>query len=497
MKRLVVMGIVLLTLSLLFVHPVQARSVNVNYHGAAEILKRGSGPIWLNFTLTNIFNRSMDVEISVPYSDSYSEKFVPSESFRMKPHDVENVSIIITPQKGVEREEIDLVVSFNIYEVDEVHPVETQEKHITILLINPAWFIQPIISALNLEDDWIWQFVITVLFWLSIGLLTVFVIAPIIRKITEKTKTQVDDIIWHVVRLPIIILLFLYGFVAAADLLPIGAKYLSLINKAYELTLISVITYLTYKIFHDLMIYEGKKLAEKTENELDDILVPVMEKIGDIIILIAGLLWFLSAMEIDITIFLAGLGGLGLIIGLASQDALSNFFAGMHILMDHPFSIGDYIKLEGINTVYRIEKVGVRSTQAYDVFNHELVIIPNKMLANDKIINMMKPDEMGKVKFTVGVSYGVDVDKVLSIVEDVVESHPEIVKRGDRRPAVRLANFGESSLEILVIAWIPNIMDQWRVAHELRIAMYNKFREEGIEIPFPQLDVHIKDMPQP
>jgi len=497
MKKLVIMGIAILVLSLLVMQPVQARSVNVEYCGSTEILKRGSSPIWLNFTLTNIFNRSMDVEITVPHSDSYSEKFVPSESFRMKPHGVENVSVIIIPKKGVEREEIDLSVAFNIYEVDEVHPVEKIEKHITILLINPAWFIQPIITSLNLENNWIWQFIITVLFWLGIGLLTVFVVAPIIRKITEKTKTQVDDIIWKIIRLPIIILLFLYGFVAAADLLPIGAFYLGIINKIYALTLITVITYLAYKIFHDLMLYEGKKLAEKTENELDDILVPVMEKIGDIVILIAGLLWFLSAMDIDITIFLAGLGGLGLIIGLASQDALSNFFAGMHILMDHPFSIGDYIKLEGINTVYRVEKVGVRSTQAYDVFNHELVIIPNKMLANDKIINMMKPDEMGKVKFTVGVSYGVDVEKVLSIVEEVVESHPEIVKRGDRRPAIRLSNFGDSSLEILVIAWIPNIMDQWRVAHELRIAMYNKFRETGIEIPFPQLDVHIKDMPQP
>lgn len=495
-RRALAIAIVALIVISLVPHA-QARSVNVEYLGEDEILQRGHEPVWLNFTLTNIFNRSLDVEVSVPYSHIYRTEYIPGESFRLGPHEVKNISVIIKPKEDIERTEIDLVVTFSIYEVDQVNPVETKEVHVTILLINPAWFIQPIISFLGLEDNWLWQFAVTVVFWLGIGLLAVFVVAPIVRRITEKTRTQVDDIIWGIIRIPIIILLFIYGFVAAADLLPIGAKYLAMINKAYELTLIAVITYLAYRIFHDLMLYEGKKLAEKTENELDDILIPVVEKIGDVIIIIAGFLWFLTALNINITIFLAGLGGLGLIIGLASQDALANFFAGMHILLDHPFSIGDYIKLEGVNTVYRIEKVGVRSTQAYDVFNHEMVVIPNKLLANDKIINMMKPDEMGKVKFTVGVSYGVDVEKVLKIVEDVVNEHPEIVKSGDRKPAIRLADFGDSSLHILVIAWIPNIMDQWRVAHELRIALYNRFREEGIEIPFPQLDVHIKDMPQP
>ncbi len=495
MRRLVAYLLILTILSLTLLPVSSARSINVEYQGEREIISRGYGGVWLNFTLQNIFNRSMDVEISVPYSDSYSVEFLPSSSFRMGPLEKLNVSIVIKPSEDVEREEVNLVVKFSIYEVDEVNPVEVKEEHITILFINPSWFLQPIINALGFQENWVWQFAITVIFWLGIGLLAVLVVAPVVRKITERTRTKVDDIVWHIIRVPIILMLFLYGFVAAADLMPIGARYISIINKLYDVVLIIVITYLAYRVFHDLMLYEGKRLAEKSESELDDILIPVLEKIGDIIILIAGTLWLLTALDIDITIFLAGLGGLGLIIGLASQDALANFFAGMHILLDHPFSIGDYIKLEGINTVYRIEKVGVRSTQAYDVFNHEMVIIPNRLLANDKIINMMKPDEMGKVKFSVGVAYGTDVDRVIKIIEEVVREHSEIVKEGDKAPLVRLVNFGDSSLDFLIIAWIPNIMDQWRVAHELRIALYNKFREEGIEIPFPQLDVRIKESP--
>ncbi len=494
--NLTIAVILLLTIASLITPQSSGRSVNVMYHGEKEIIHRGYSPLWINFTLKNVLNRSMDVEIDVLQSDMYDIHILPSNSMRIGPLEEKNISIKITPHKNVERAEVKLTVEILIYEVDQINPVEKKEMDITILFINPSWFIKPIIALFGIGNNWIWQFVVTVLFWLGIGLLTVFVITPIIKKITEKTKTQIDDIVWRIIRVPIIILLFLYGFVSAADLLPIGAKYLAIINKVYQLTLIAVITYLIYRIFNDIMIYEGKKLAERTKTRLDDVLIPVIEKIGDVIIIIAGFLWFLTALNIDITIFLAGLGGVGLIIGLASQDALSNFFAGMHILLDRPFSIGDYIKLEGSNTVYRIDKVGVRSTLAYDVFNHEVVIIPNRLLASDKIINMMKPDEMGKVKFTVGVAYGSDVDKVIKIIEHVVNEHPEIVKQEDRMPIVRLSNFGDSSIEFLIIAWIPNIMDQWRIAHELRIALYNKFREEGIEIPFPQLDVYIKEMPR-
>ncbi len=493
MRKFVLIFIITLIIMPLVTTSVGGRSVSINYNGSNEITVRGHNPIWLNYTLRNLFNRSLDVEVLVSYSQDYKVKYIPEQAFRMGPHEIKNISVVILPRHDLERVEIDLTVKFSIYEVDQVSPIESKEEHITILIINSSWVIKPIIDWTGSSSNWIMQIIITILFWLFIGLVVVYGIVPLVWKIVEKTKTRIDDIIWGIIRFPIIILLFIYGFVASAELLPINAYYLSLINKAYNILLILVITYLVYKIFNDIMVYEGQKLAKKTKSELDDVLIPIVEKIGDIIIVISGGLWVLSALGIDVTLFLAGLGGAAFIIGLAAQDALANFFAGMHILLDRPFSVGDYIKLEGINTVYRIDKVGVRSTRAYDVFNHEMVIIPNKMLAGDKIINMMKPDEMGKVKFSVGVAYGSDVDKVSRIIEETVNSHPDIIKSEDKKPLVRLVGFGNSSLDFLIIAWIPDIMEQWRVAHELRVALYKKFNEEGIEIPFPQLDVHIKE----
>ena len=494
MNRIIYVFLIAVLLLPLFIQGANARSVEVEYKGrSTEMVVRGYSPIWLNFSLRNIFNRSLDVEINVPYSKDYKMEYRPAQSIRLSPLGKRNVSVVIIPSKNVERAELDLTIKFDIYEVDGVNPIETKESHISILIINPPLFMQPLISLVGNQNDWVIQFLVTVIFWLLVGLLVVYVIGPLTMKIVEKTKTQIDDIVWRIIRAPIIILLFLYGFVAAADLLPIDVSYLILINKLYNFVLVVVITYVSYKIFKDILIYEGHKIAKKTETQLDDVLIPVFEKIGGVIILIVGILWALAAFGIDITLFLAGLGGAALIIGLGAQDVIGNFFAGLHILMDRPFSIGDYIKIEGSNTVYRIEKVGVRSTRAYDVFNHELVIIPNTVLAGDRIINMMKPDEMGKVKFNVGVAYGTDVDKVEKIIEEVVNSHPEIIKTPDKKPLVRLTEFGDSSINFTVIAWIPNIMDQWRIAHELRVELYKKFRKENIEIPFPQLDVHIKE----
>ncbi len=488
---------ILLLLSVLILIPgyAHARSIDVTLiQGSSDMIVRGYEPVNLTFSVKNIFeNRSLDIEVQVTKNDLYSVKIYPSSAFRLRPQQVENVSVLIIPSKNVERQEFKITVTFQVYEPDGILPIESKEETVRILFINPSLFLQPLIKAAGGENNWVMQFVITVAFWALIGFLAVFVIGPLIMHFVEKTRTKIDDIVWHIVRVPTIILLFLYGLVEAMNLMPLDVSILAFINQVYNFIVIATITYVVYKLFKDILVYEGQRLAKKTKSELDDVLIPVLEKIGSVIILIAGSMWALSAVGIDITIFLAGIGGTALILGLAAQDVLANFFAGMHILLDRPFKVGDYVKIEGSDTVYRIVKVGVRSTQAYDVFNHEMVIIPNIALAGDRIVNMMKPDEMGKVKFSVGVAYGTDVDRVQRIIEEVVSSHPEIVKDEDKKPLVRLVEFGDSSLNFTVIAWIPNIMDQWRVAHELRVALYKRFQKEGIEIPFPQLDVHIKD----
>jgi small-conductance mechanosensitive channel len=203
----------------------------------------------------------------------------------------------------------------------------------------------------------------------------------------------------------------------------------------------------------------------------------------------------LSNAGIDITVLLAGMGIIGIVIGFAAQDSLGNFFAGIMLLLDRPFKIGDYIMFQGDDKVYQVKDVGLRSTKLYDIFEHTMVFLPNSVVANSRIINLERPDAQIKVTINVGVAYGSDVEKVIRVMEDVALQHPDVVKEGHRGPIVRFTGFGDSSLDFILIAWVKDVRDQWEVASELRRTIYRRFAEEGIEIPFPQMDVWIKEMP--
>ena len=191
----------------------------------------------------------------------------------------------------------------------------------------------------------------------------------------------------------------------------------------------------------------------------------------------------------NITVFIAGFGIAGLVIAFAMQDTLANFFAGIHILSDRPFKVGDTILIEG--DYCRVEKIGLRSTWLYNRFDHDIVIFPNKRIAEDKIVNLTEPDQKFKVRVSVGVAYGSDLDKVQKIMIEALESQEGVIVDDTNRKAfVRFQEFGDSSLDFKVIAWIGDIFDQWKIAHDARLQIKRRFAEEGIEIPFPQRVVH-------
>ena len=218
------------------------------------------------------------------------------------------------------------------------------------------------------------------------------------------------------------------------------------------------------------------------------VLRPVFRKIGITIIIIGGFIFALHAVGIEVTALLAGAGVAGLVIAFAAQDTLSNFFSGIHLLLDRPFKIGDVIFLE-TGEYCRIENVGMRSTKLYSIFDHELIILPNNAVANQKIINIVKPDVKIRKKIEVSVAYGSDIDKVKNILNQAAIDHPNVVKEPGFEPQIRFTNFGDSGLEFLIYLWIDEVMNQWQVLSDVRSDIDRRFRDEHITIPFPQRTV--------
>jgi len=342
-----------------------------------------------------------------------------------------------------------------------------------------------------LDEPW-GQFVVLLLIWVLIGLSVVLIIRPIIRKAFKNTETDVDDKILKIIGGPVVIFIFLYGFIQSMQVLPdIPDWFMDGLLDLYALIVSFFVVYIAYKVFKAVFMPLGMEYSKRTESELDDVLIPLINKLGGVLIIILGLIWIASTQGINVTVLVAGFGIVGLVIAFAMQDTLANFFSGIFILTDRPFKVGDTILIDG--DYCRVEKIGLRTTWLYNRFDHDIIIFPNNEMAGNKIVNLTEPDNKFKAKVAVGVAYGSDLDKVQEIMLQALKNQPGVILDDpDRAPFCRFQEFGDSSLNFKATAWIGDIFDQWKIAHNARLEIEKRFAEEEIEIPFPQRVIHME-----
>ncbi len=179
-------------------------------------------------------------------------------------------------------------------------------------------------------------------------------------------------------------------------------------------------------------------------------------------------------------------------LSFAAQDTLSNLFAGVAILADRPYKIGDFIVLDS-GERGQVTHIGLRSTRLLTRDDVE-VSIPNGVMGHAKIVNQAGgPPRRFRVRVAVGVAYGSDIDKVMEILNGIAADHPKVYSTPE--PRVRFRRFGESSLDFELLCWIERPVDQGLLSHELHCEIYKRFLTECVQIPFPQRDLHIKQMP--
>ena len=340
-------------------------------------------------------------------------------------------------------------------------------------------------------------FILDLILWIVIIIGIYFLFELALKRLTKQTKTELDDIVFGIVRSPILILLVVYAIIRSLKALEaewwMDPWIYELLDQVYFIIMFLVILYLVYKLFKKVVIYYGNVYAKKTDTEVDDIIIPVAEKIGAVLIIVVGIAILMSYMGIDITMLAVGSIVISMVIAFALQDTLSNFFSGIYLLTDRPFKVGDLILLES-GEVCRVEDIGMRSTRVYNTFEHTLIILPNNKLANDKIVNYTEPDTQFRVTVPVGVAYGSDTDKVIKILFGAANANPKILKEPDKYKAmVRFTEFGDSSLNFELVAWIDHVENRFEVTTDIHKEIDKKFKDENIEIPFPQRVVWMRD----
>ncbi len=333
-------------------------------------------------------------------------------------------------------------------------------------------------------------FLLNLVIWFVIGVAVFFLTTPFLHQFTKKTQTDLDDLVLKMVRRPLLIFIFLYGFIHSLFRLDIPFEIRATLYQVYSLLALVIGIYVAYQIFDGVLDEMSFRRGGET-SPFGRVLKPIFEKAGMVVILLGGLVIGMKILGIQITALLAGAGVVGLVVAFAAQDTLSNFFSGIHLLLDRPFTIGDVLELES-GEYCRVENVGMRSTKLYNIRDHEMIILPNNSIANQKIKNLAEPDEKKRVVVNVGVAYGSDIERVKEILYDVLKDQDSVINEEGFEPVARFSGFGDSSLNFNIRFWIDDYMKQWDVASVVRNRIDQEFREAEVTIPFPQRTVWMK-----
>ncbi|MEW5748320.1 MAG: mechanosensitive ion channel domain-containing protein [Candidatus Thermoplasmatota archaeon] len=344
-----------------------------------------------------------------------------------------------------------------------------------------------------LDNEW-GVFLLDVVIWLAIAFGIAYLMDAVAYGFTRRTTTMLDDIVLGIIRTPVLLLVFAFGVVNSLDALhmhfPLDMR--DLVLSLYSVVVVLVIFYLAYKLFKQILVYYGKMIAKKTTSNIDDVLVPVVEKLGVVVIGLAALGYVLDVLSVDLTMFVAGGVVVSMVLAFAAQDTLSNFFSGVFLLLDRPFAEGDMIILSDGDWC-EVRRIGLRTCRLYRYSDATVISLPNNKLVNDKIIRVSNVSDPARVNVDVNVAYGSDPRKVRKAIMSAIEASPySLLTDESRKPLILFDSMGDSALAFKVICWVNDNSARVEARDRLVEEIYNKLTDADIEVPYPQMEVMIK-----
>ena len=305
----------------------------------------------------------------------------------------------------------------------------------------------------------------------------------IFKRLVNKTKTSLDDQMLALLHRPIFYSVLLIGFI-------FSIKTASLPDYI-EFTFIGICKTITIVIWFfvapKILLISMEWASKKTKSPLlQKNTVPLFNNLGKIAIGIMGTYFIFLSWEININGILASAGVLGVVLGLAAKDTVSNFFAGIFLLADAPFKEGDYILLETGERGF-VKQMGLRSTRFMTRDDIE-IIIPNSVIATSKIVNESGgPEEIERVRITLLVSYSSDIDEVKKILVEIAKHNENVLDKPE--PRVRLREFAENGLRLQLLFWILKPEIRGKTVDIINTEIYKKFNEKNIVIPYPVMEL--------
>jgi small-conductance mechanosensitive channel len=319
-----------------------------------------------------------------------------------------------------------------------------------------------------------------------IGFIIEKIIFSMIRKKTGR-ESKYGEIAISSMRGILVLLFLIIGIWVVVEIVPMSAGLHGFLVKVLLVIVIFSVTFVISRAAAGFI----KFYSHKTAGVLPA--TSLFVNITYLVIYSIGLMVILQTLGISITPVLTALGVGGLAVALALQDTLSNLFAGLHIIASGNIKTGDYIEVEGGYAGF-VSDITWRNT-TIKVLPNNLVVIPNKKLAESVIINYSLPEQELSVLVQMGVGYSSDLRKVERVTKEVISEVMKEVEGGvpEFTPVIRFHTFGDSSIQFTVVMRAKEFANQFLLKHEFIKRVHERYRKEKIEIPFPIRTVFLKN----
>ncbi len=326
-----------------------------------------------------------------------------------------------------------------------------------------------------------WAISLAIIFGVLVaGKLIYWIFGRIMKTLTSRTKTKLDDIIIDMLEEPVVLGLTIGGVWFALARMSFPEDILLWINKVYWMMIAITITWLVARLVDAVIKEYIVPLTQKTDNDLDDQIIPIIRKAIRATIWILGVIVAMNNAGYNVGALLAGLGIGGLALAMAAKDTVANIFGGITIFTDKPFKINDRVKVGGFDGT--ITEIGIRSTRLKTLENR-IVTIPNSKFTEGMVENVSSEPNR-KVVLKLGLVYettAVKLQNAMKALQAIVDETDTL----EENCVISFTEFGDFSLGILFIYYIKKDADIMGSQTEVNMEIKNRFEQLGIEMAFP------------
>ncbi len=331
----------------------------------------------------------------------------------------------------------------------------------------------------NTVKEWLIAFAIMVGAAVA-GKVAYWILSRVVKRATAKTETRIDDLIVDMVEEPLALVVTIIGIWYAVGTLHLSDHVRGLLDGGVQFVVVLLGAWLVTRLFDALFKEYLVPIAEKSESDLDDQLLPIVRRGTKFIIWAMAIIMALNNAGYNVGAALAGLGIGGLALAMASKDTVANMFGGLTIFMDQPFKLNDRVKISGFDGT--VTEIGLRSTRLVTLEGRK-VTIPNAEFSENPVENV-SAEPSRKVASTIGLVYDTGPDQMkeaLAALKQIADDH----EATEEKVIVAFTEFADSSMNLVFIYYIKSGADIMQTQTDINLAILETFAAKGLDMAYP------------